>query len=129
MVLGLWGRGYISVDMESGVIELSDTAREILVGGGGLSDAAIETEDRQFLFEPVTGRVLLPEDGMQYPPGGTLQAPLSHGIRESDLPQDELLRAVQLAIRQDRRRGSRKTVLEVSFGHPVLRPVANSAGS
>lgn len=124
VMLGLWGRGYVSIDMESGAIELSDSAREILVGGGSLSDAAAETEDRQFLFEPVTGRVLLPEDGMQYPPAGTLQAPLSHGISESDLPPDELLRAVQAAIRQDRRRGFRKTVLEVSFGHPVLRPVA-----
>lgn len=122
VVISLWGKGYVTIDMESGEIRLSDSAHDILIGGGTLQEASAEVQDRQFLFEPITGRVLSPRQGMQHPPGGTLQVPLHHGIDESDLPQDELVRAVQAAIRQDRREGFRKSVLGVNFGNPVLRP-------
>lgn len=124
VVISLWGKGYVTIDMESGEIRLSDSAHDILIGGGTLQEASAEVQDRQFLFEPITGRVLSPRQGMQHPPGGTLQVPLHHGIDESDLPQDELVRAVQAAIRQDRREGFRKSVLGVNFGNPVLRPPA-----
>jgi hypothetical protein len=122
VVLSLWDKGYVSIDIESGVISLSETSHKRLVSGESLRDAAAEIEDRQFLFEPITGRVLGSNEGYQNAPAGTFQAPLHHGIRESDLPADELLRAVQAAIRMDRRQGFRKNVLEVGFGNPVLRP-------
>ncbi len=124
VVLSLWDKGYVSIDVESGVITLSETSHKRLVNGESLGDAAAEIEDRQFLFEPITGRVLASNEGYQNAPPGTFQAPLHDGIRESDLPPDELLRAVQAAIRTDRRQGFRKNVLEVGFGNPVLRPPA-----
>lgn len=124
VVLSLWDKGFVSIDMESGVVGLSETAHKRLVSGESMRDAATEIEDRQFLFEPITGRVLGANEGYPNAPAGTLQAPLHHGIRESDLSADELLRAVQAAIRLERRQGFRKNVLEVGFGHPVLRPPA-----
>jgi hypothetical protein len=124
VVLSLWDKGYISIDVESGVITLSETSHKRLVSGESLGDAAAEIEDRQFLFEPITGRVLAPTEGYPNPPSGTIQAPLHHGISESDLPPDELLRAVQAAISKDRRQGFRKNVLGVGFGNPALRPPA-----
>ena len=124
VVLSLWDKGFVSIDVESGVIALSGTAHKRLVSGESLRDAAAEIQDRQFLFEPITGRVLALIEGYQNAPAGTVQAPLHHGIRESDLPPDELLRAVQGAISMDRRQGFRKNVLEVGFGNPVLRPAA-----
>jgi hypothetical protein len=124
VVLSLWDKGYVSIDMELGVIALSESAHKRLVSGESLQDAAVETEYRQFLFEPITGRILAPSEGYPNAPAGAYQAPLHQGIRESDLPADELLRAVQAAIRLDRRQGFRKNVLEVGFGHPVLRPPA-----
>lgn len=120
----LWSKGYVIIDLESGAIELSDTARDTLVRGDTLNDAAAEIQDRQFLFEPITGRILTIRAGVSRPPDATAQVPLSHGIEESDLPQDELVRAVQTAIAGDRRQGFRKSVLEVGFGNPVLRPPA-----
>jgi len=124
VVLSLWDKGYVSIDVESGIITLSETSQRRLVNGESLGDAAAEIEDRQFLFEPITGRVLGSNEGYQNAPAGTLRAPLHNGIRESDLPPDELLRAVQAAIRVDRRQGFRKNVLEVGFGNPVLSPPA-----
>ena len=124
VVLSLWDKGYVSIDVELGVITLSEVSHKRLVSGESLRDAAAEVEDRQFLFEPITGRVLASNEGYQNAPTGTFQAPLHDGIRESDLPPDELLRAVQAAIRMDRRQGFRKNVLEVGFGNPVLRPPA-----
>jgi sugar-specific transcriptional regulator TrmB len=120
----LWSKGYVIIDLESGAIELSDIARDTLVRGDTLNDAAAEIQDRQFLFEPITGRILTIRSGVSRPPDATVQVPLSHGIEESDLPQDELVRAVQTAIAGDRRQGFRKSVLEVGFGNPVLRPPA-----
>jgi hypothetical protein len=124
VVHSLWGKGYMIVDLESGLLALSETAREILVGGGTLQDAAAETQERHFLFEPITGRILPQGDGTQRPREASLRVPLDHGIAETDLPEDELLRAVQAAIRSDRQQGFRKNVLGVSFGNPVLRPPA-----
>lgn len=123
VVLGLWDKGYVSIDVESGLITLSETTHKRLVNGESMRDAAAETEDRQFLFEPITGRVLTSKEGnYANAPVGTFAAPLRHGIRESDLPPGELLRAVQSVIRQEKRQGFRKKVLEVGFGNPVLRP-------
>lgn len=124
VVLSLFEKGYVSIDVESGAIALSETTRSRLVNGESMRDAATKTEDREFLFEPITGRILSSRDGQTKVPDSVLAAPVRHGIRESSLPPDELLRAVQTAIHQERREGFRKTVLEVGFGHPLLRPPA-----
>lgn len=124
VVHSLWGKSYVIVDLESGLLQLSDSAREILLAGDSLQDASAELAERHFLFEPITGRILPERHGTPRPREPSLQVPLHDGIEVTDLPADELIRAVQAAIRDDRRQGFRKNVLEVGFGSPVLRPPA-----
>lgn len=125
VVHSLWRKGHIMVDFHDGTLELTDGAREVIASGGSLQDSATKQEHRQFLFEPVTGRVFPADHGTRRPSVGSLRVPLHQVLSETDLPADELLMAVQTAIRDDRRsRGFRKNVLDVGFRSPVLRPAS-----
>ena len=124
VVLSLWDKGYVSIDVESGVITLSETAHKRLVSGESLRDAATEIEDRQFLFEPITGRVLALNEGYQNAPVGTFQARCT---TVSASPTCRLTNCCGLSRGPSRWTGGRdfrKNVLEVGFGNPVLRPAA-----
>ncbi|MFD5137688.1 hypothetical protein ACFWMX_15815 [Streptomyces sp. NPDC058378] len=125
VVHSLWRKGHIMVGFQDGTLELTDGAREVIASGGSLRDSAAKQEHRQFLFEPVTGRVFPADHGTRQPSVGSLHVPLHQVLSETDLPADELLRAVQTAIRNDRRsRGFRQNVLDVGFRSPVLRPAS-----
>ncbi|HEV7652725.1 MAG TPA: hypothetical protein VGP26_31605 [Actinophytocola sp.] len=117
----LWSKGYVTVDFDNGTIELSDDAREMLTRNQSLSGSGAESQTRKFLFEPITGLVLPDQVSAFRPYEGSAQLPLRHGITETDIPQPALLRAVQAAIRRDRRQSFRANVLDVSFGNPILR--------
>ncbi|WP_329021538.1 hypothetical protein [Streptomyces sp. NBC_00690] len=121
VVHGLWSKGYVSVDFSEGTLEVTDMAKELIASGASLQDASSRLEDRKFLFEPVTG-IMFPHDlGLPWAPRGSLQMPVSQGISASDLPSAELLRVVRTAVRHDQRtKGFRQNVLDVSFGNPML---------
>jgi hypothetical protein len=121
VVHSLWMKGHVVVDFDEGRLGLSDGAREILSSTESLADSAAELQPRKFLFEPVTGTFYDWRDGTPRPREGSLELPLRQGIDEGSLPKDELIRAVQAAIRRDRRNGFRSNVLDVGFGSPVLR--------
>ncbi|MFG2121345.1 hypothetical protein [Streptomyces sp. NPDC048710] len=125
VVHSLWRKGHVMVDFTDGSLELTDGAREVITSGGSLRDSATKQEHRQFLFEPVTGRVFPADQGIRRPSQSSLKVPLHQVLSETDVPAAELLRAVQTAIRNDRRtRGFRQNVLDVGFSSPVLRPAS-----
>jgi hypothetical protein len=115
----LWNKGYVTVDFDSGHIELSPEALARLARQESLAaDGEIQT--KEFLFEPITGMILPERMGRGGPGDGTVQLPLRPGVRESDLPALELVRSVQAALRYERMRSGRTNVLEVGFGSPAL---------
>ncbi|MGW7436568.1 hypothetical protein [Streptomyces sp. NPDC054849] len=125
VVHSLWRKGHVMVDFTDGALELTDGAREVITSDGSLRDSAVRQEHRQFLFEPVTGRVFPADAGSRRPSEASLHVPMHHVLSETDLPAAELLRAVQTAIRNDRHsRGFRQNVLDVGFRSPVLRPAS-----
>ncbi|GAB7105254.1 hypothetical protein JCM4814A_35680 [Streptomyces phaeofaciens JCM 4814] len=125
VVHSLWRKGHVMVDFTSGTLELTDGAREVITSDGSLRDSSVRQEHRQFLFEPVTGRVFPADAGTRRPSQASLHVPLHQVLSETDLPAAELLRAVQTAIRNDRHsRGFRQNVLDVGFRSPVLRPAS-----
>ena len=57
VVTSLWARGLVTIDLQSGDLELSDGGRDSIAVGAG-SAAAEQTgvqESRTYLFEPITG--------------------------------------------------------------------------
>lgn len=120
VAIDMWHRGFMTFDLDTGMVDLTDVTREILSrdGPSGQSDKDVVTLD--FLFEPITGRVLR-QSGVYRPPERSLRMPFQGDITESDLDQGELVLAVQAALRADEQRIGRPTVLEVSFGNPLLR--------
>jgi hypothetical protein len=125
VVASLWGKGQVTVDLDGGIIDLSVSARETLARTGTLAGAGEQIQPRKFLFEPITGMVFIERHGMPRPREGSIRLPLANGITETDIPRGELVRAVQSAVRDDRRHGVRANVLDVSFGNPVLREPTN----
>lgn len=119
VVSSLWTKGYVTVDLENGRIELSDTALARLSRHESLA-ADGDQESREFLFEPITGMIHPEREGLPRANEGSVRLPLRHRIRTADIPQDELVRSVQSALRRERLRGGRKNVLQVSFGNPAL---------
>ncbi|MFC9679938.1 hypothetical protein [Streptomyces sp. NPDC056948] len=125
VVHSLWRKGHVMVDFARGTLELTDGAREVITSDGSLRDSAVRQEHRQFLFEPVTGRIFPADTGTRRPSQAGLHVPLHQVLSETDLPAAELLRAVQTAIRNDRHsKGFRQNVLDVGFRSPVLRPAS-----
>jgi hypothetical protein len=121
VVASLWGKGQITVDLDTGVVDLSVSARETLARTGALAGADEQVQPRKFLFEPISGMIFIERHGVSRPGEGSIRMPLANGITETDIPRGELVRAVQSAVREDRRQGIRANVLDVSFGNPVLR--------
>ncbi|MFV2172621.1 hypothetical protein ACFHW2_13805 [Actinomadura sp. LOL_016] len=122
VVHSLWSKGHVLVRFDSGELDLTDGAREMLMEGG-LRDVSTKQETRRFLFEPVTGQIFPEHRGDRRSREGSLELPAHHGVTEADLSASDLLEAVQSAVRYDRRRtGFRDNVLDVGFGSPVLRP-------
>lgn len=121
VVVSLWGRGLLSIDLQSGGLHLSDAVRDTI---GTSSDAtAVEPKTEMYLYEPITGGFFPEKEGLARAPYGTLRVPLNENVRPSDLPPRELLAAVQSAMRRSGRgSGYRRRILDVSFGNPLLHP-------
>lgn len=120
VVHSLWSKGHIIVGFETGIIELADGTRDLLPKGSLPHESATQ-ERRRFLFEPVTGTIFPEHLQVRRPAENVLKVPHLSEVSEADLSAEQLLAAVQAAIRHDKRRGFRSNVLDVSFGSPVLR--------
>ncbi|MGW7543671.1 hypothetical protein ACWGKQ_21535 [Streptomyces sp. NPDC054770] len=121
VIHGLWTKGYVSIDFSDGFLELTETAKDLLAAGDGLQDASTQTEQRQFVFEPMTGSVFVFERSLLKAPVDSVEVPISQGVGADDLPRGELLRAVRATIRHEQRtRGLRSNILDVSFGNPLI---------
>ncbi|MFI9804230.1 hypothetical protein ACIHEJ_07645 [Streptomyces sp. NPDC052301] len=121
VIHGLWTKGYVSIDFSDGFLELTETAKDLIAAGDGLEDASTQTEQRQFVFEPMTGSVFVFERSQLKAPADSVEVPISQGVGADDLPRGELLRAVRATIRHEQRtRGLRSNILDVSFGNPLI---------
>ncbi|GAA3501623.1 hypothetical protein GCM10019016_087300 [Streptomyces prasinosporus] len=124
VVTSLWARGLVTIDLQSGDLELSDGGRDSIAGG--VRSAAAEEngvqESRSYLFEPITGSFFAEREGTPKAPPGALRAPVDHGLKASDLPPRDLLAAVRAATRYGGGAGFRRRILSVSFGNPLLQP-------
>ncbi|MFF9199354.1 hypothetical protein ACF09L_29530 [Streptomyces sp. NPDC014779] len=121
VIHGLWTKGYVSIDFSDGFLELTDAAKDLIAAGGGLEDASTQTEQRQFVFEPLSGCVFVFERSLLRPPPDSLEVPITQGVGADDLPRGELLRAVRATVRHEQRdKGLRSNILDVSFGNPLL---------
>ncbi|MCF4136614.1 hypothetical protein L1856_06590 [Streptomyces sp. Tue 6430] len=124
VVTSLWARGLVTIDLQSGDLELSDGGRDAIavdVGPEKAEDNGVQ-ESRSYLFEPITGSFFAERQGTPKAPPGALRAPVDHGLRASDLPQRDLLAAVRAATRYSGGVGFRRRILKVSFGNPLLQP-------
>ena len=126
VISSLWSKGYVAVDFDSGEVDLSPEARERLSKKESLA-ADGELETKEFLFEPITGMILPERWGRSRAAESSVPLPLRAGLRESDIPQADLVRSVQAAWRSERSRTGVRNVLHVGFGSPALRaPVSIS---
>ena len=124
VVTSLWARGLVTIDLQSGDLELSDGGRDSIAVGAG-SAAAEQTgvqESRTYLFEPITGSFFTEREGTPKAPAEALRAPVDHGLKPSDLPPRDLLAAVRAATRFAGGASFRRRILNVSFGNPLLQP-------
>ena len=124
VVGSLWATGLVTINNNSGTIEVSDTARERLVASQGKTptlDLPGTSQRRNFLFEPVTGVITPWRDGQIRPRDGSVRLPVTMGLTETDIPRDELVRSVQTVVRREKERGSAAIVRSVSFSNPLLR--------
>ncbi|MFE4661698.1 hypothetical protein ACFRFJ_34040 [Streptomyces hydrogenans] len=123
VVTSLWTRGLLTIDLQSGALELSDGGRDSIrsaVVTAPTDGTAQET--RAYLFEPITGSFFAEREGTPKAPPGALRAPVDHGLKASDLPPRDLLAAVRAATRYGSGAGFRRRILNVSFGNPLLQP-------
>ncbi|WP_030463329.1 hypothetical protein [Kitasatospora sp. NRRL B-11411] len=124
VVTSLWTRGLLTIDLQSGALELSDGGRDSVGTGSVLATAEgdVTQETRAYLFEPITGSFFTEREGTPKAPPGALRAPVDHGLKASDLPPRDLLSAVRAATRYGGGAGFRRRILNVSFGNPLLQP-------
>ena len=129
VVHSLWSKGFLVVDFTNNRVELSDGARDLLADPGGtLAVGAVETRTQEFLFEPVTGRVLLETAAYAgaASPRAQVQVPVDHPADVHDLSPAALLDAVSRLFRREADGALRDRIVDLSFGSPVLRPVAET---
>ncbi|MET8772239.1 hypothetical protein [Streptomyces sp. NPDC004658] len=123
VVTSLWTRGLLTIDLQSGALELSDGGRDSIRAAAGTAPAGGTTQEtRAYLFEPITGSFFAEREGTSKAPPGALRAPVDHSLRASDLPPRDLLAAVRAATRYGGGAGFRRRILNVSFGNPLLQP-------
>lgn len=123
VVTSLWTRGLLTIDLQSGALELSDGGRDSIraAAGTALAGSSTTQETRAYLFEPITGSFFAEREGTPKAPPGALRAPVDHSLKVSDLPPRDLLAAVRAATRYGGA-GFRRRILNVSFGNPLLQP-------
>ncbi|MFC8937400.1 hypothetical protein ACFT1B_04570 [Streptomyces griseoincarnatus] len=124
VVTSLWARGLVTIDLQSGDLQLSDGGRDsiaVSVRSAAAEENGVQ-ESRSYLFEPITGSFFAEREGSTKAPPGALRAPVDHGLKASDLPPRDLLAAVRAATRYGGGAGFRRRILSVSFGHPLLQP-------
>lgn len=115
----LWSKGHLTVDFESGGIQLSEAARATITSQRSLA-AGGELQTREFLFEPVTGMILSTFHAQGRASETSIRFPLRSQLKVSDIPPAELVSSVQSALRNERQRRGRANVLGVGFGSPAL---------
>ena len=125
IVTSMWEKGFLVVDLEEGVFDLSEAARSSLTDGGSIASGP-RNETQTYIFEPLSGLVL-PEDDRNHDIGhrarhDSLKVPVDGVVRPDDIAEEELIRGVQVAVNRRREWGRRENVLRVSFGNRLLRP-------
>ncbi|SDT20734.1 hypothetical protein [Jiangella sp. DSM 45060] len=115
----LWSKGHLTVDFDSGGIQLSEAARAKITSQQSLADGG-ELQTREFLFEPVTGMIRSTFHARGRASETSIRLPLRPQLKVSDIPPAELVSSVQSALRTERQRRGRVNVLSVGFGTPAL---------
>jgi hypothetical protein len=123
IVTSMWEKGFLVVDLEEGVFDLSEAARSSLTDEGAIISGP-RHEMQTYVLEPLTGLVLTEEDYdiSPYARTGSLRVPAPGDVSPEDVAEEELIRAVQSALNRRRERGDQENVLRVSFGNRLLRP-------
>lgn len=123
VVTTMWEKGFLVVDLESGRLDLSESARSSLTDEGALTSST-QVEVQEYVIEPVTGSVRWEQDREvgHNAVHGSLKVPFHGDISAEDIPEEELIRAVQAALNRQRAEGIRRHVLRVGFGNRLLRP-------
>ncbi|MEU4653328.1 hypothetical protein AB0G32_05175 [Streptomyces sp. NPDC023723] len=124
VVTSLWTRGLLTIDLQSGALELSDGGRDSIraAASTALAEGSTTQETRAYLFEPITGSFFAEREGTPRAAPAALRAPVDHSLKASDLPPRDLLAAVRAATRYGGGAGFRRRILNVSFGNPLLQP-------
>ena len=119
----MWEKGLLVVDLESNHLDLSEEARSALTDEGELARRQ-RVSPETFVFEPLTGRVLADEDrGVSHTSWhNTLRVPFQGDIGPEDVPEEQLVRAVQKLLDRRRKSGIYEHVSRVGFGNRLLRP-------
>jgi hypothetical protein len=122
VVTSLWSKGYLSFDFGNGDLALTAAAAQELAAPKPLADGG-QVQERKFVYEPVSGRILLAREQVvrPRPPTDSLELPLRGDIDVADLPQSALVQAVQAAITRERQAGLTNNVLRVSVAHRQFR--------
>ncbi|SNS13117.1 hypothetical protein [Actinomadura mexicana] len=121
VVRDLWSAGHVSIDFDSSLLELTESAQAALVD----EEKRLESDKRtwqKFLLEPISGQFFAEDDGVPSIHEGLLGVPLQSDTDASDLPHGDLLVAVRRVLERERAAGKRSNVRDVSFGNPLLRP-------
>ena len=124
VVTTMWEKGFIVVeDDENQRLDVSDAARASLTRTGEVvSERRIMS--REFVFEPLTRRVLGHNDPsvVRWAAVDSVSVPSDAGVSAEDVPEEDLIRAVQKELDRSRVMGNRDHVLRVGFGNRLLRP-------
>ena len=124
VVTTMWEKGFIVVeDDENQRLDVSDGARASLTRTGEVASKR-RTMSREFVFEPLTRRVLGHNDPsvVRWAAVDSVSVPSDAGVSAEDVPEEDLIRAVQKEMDRSRVMGNRDHVLRVDFGNRLLRP-------
>ena len=125
VVTTMWEKGFIVVEEgEDQRLDVSDAARASLIRTGEVVSES-RTMSREFVFEPLTRRVLGHNDPsvVRWAAVDSVSVPPDASVSAEDVPEEDLIRAVQKELDRSRvMMGNRDHVLRVGFGNRLLRP-------
>lgn len=123
VVTTMWEKGFLVVDLEEGTLDLSESARVSLTKKGEVSSQP-RTKPQKFVFEPLSRVVLIDSDRsvVRWAGQNSVKVRAGNVVSAEDVPEGDLVLAVQKAMDRERARGNRDNVLRVGFGNRLLRP-------